>query len=476
MRCGNVSQEHLKADYLIVGAGATAMAFADTLLSETGDGNVIIVDRHHRPGGHWNDAYSFVKLHQPSSFYGVNSRPLGSGRKDESGLNQGLYELASGAEILDYFDKLMRQRLLASGRVRYFPMSEYRQGPGGEHQIHSLVGANRHVVEVARRIVNATHAQTAVPSTHPPKYAVAAGVRCVPLNELPKIRQQPSGYVVIGSGKTGMDACLWLLQNGVAATAIRWVMPRDAWLLDRANFQPGEESFERNVAATTAQLESIAAATSAGDLFERLEANGQLLRIDPSVTPTTYRCAVVSQGELAALRQITQVIRLGRVRSIDPDQIVLDAGRVDSDPNCLYVDCSASAIVPPPKLPVFSAHTINLLMVRTCQPVFSAALIAFVESRPIADAAKNALCRVVPSPEVPTDWIRMWATTLANGHEWGQDPDVRKWLAQSRLDPVATNAMLARRDDVARQAMLARQGAAAAAAGAKLPPLLASLR
>ena len=52
-------------DYLIIGAGAVGMAFADTLLSET-ELTVALVDRSHRPGGHWNDAYPFVRLHHPS--------------------------------------------------------------------------------------------------------------------------------------------------------------------------------------------------------------------------------------------------------------------------------------------------------------------------------------------------------------------------------------------------------------------------
>ena len=46
----------LETDYLVVGAGATAMAFVDTLLTENADATVLMVDRHHRPGGHWNDA------------------------------------------------------------------------------------------------------------------------------------------------------------------------------------------------------------------------------------------------------------------------------------------------------------------------------------------------------------------------------------------------------------------------------------
>ena len=115
--------QSIEADYLIIGAGAVGMAFADTLLSET-QATIALVDRRHRPGGHWNDAYPYVRLHQPSAYYGVNSWPLGSGEKDESGLNKGLYKLASGLEVLSHFDQVLQRRFLPSGRVQYFPMSE----------------------------------------------------------------------------------------------------------------------------------------------------------------------------------------------------------------------------------------------------------------------------------------------------------------------------------------------------------------
>ena len=62
---------NLTTDYLIVGSGAMGMAFADTLLAES-DADMVIVDRHAKPGGHWNVAYPFVHLHQPSSFFGVS--------------------------------------------------------------------------------------------------------------------------------------------------------------------------------------------------------------------------------------------------------------------------------------------------------------------------------------------------------------------------------------------------------------------
>src|SRR6202012_3021107 len=179
----DMETESIETDYLVIGAGATAMAFVDTLLSES-DAHVVMVDRHHRPGGHWNDAYPFVGLHQPSAFYGVSSRELSTWTKDKTGLNQGMYELASGAEVLCHFDQVMRQRFLPSGRVQWFPMSEYRTGPDGTHRFKSLLNSNEQQIVARRKLVNATHARTAVPSTHPPRYAVARDVDCIPLNRL----------------------------------------------------------------------------------------------------------------------------------------------------------------------------------------------------------------------------------------------------------------------------------------------------
>ena len=51
----------IETDYLVIGAGAQGMAFADTLLSET-DARITLVDRAAAPGGHWTVAYPFVPL------------------------------------------------------------------------------------------------------------------------------------------------------------------------------------------------------------------------------------------------------------------------------------------------------------------------------------------------------------------------------------------------------------------------------
>jgi cation diffusion facilitator CzcD-associated flavoprotein CzcO len=88
----------IETDYLVVGCGAAGMAFVDSLLDAC-TAQVVMVDRRDAPGGHWNEAYPFVRLHQPSAYYGVNSSPLGSETIDRHGRNVGLYERAGAAEI-----------------------------------------------------------------------------------------------------------------------------------------------------------------------------------------------------------------------------------------------------------------------------------------------------------------------------------------------------------------------------------------
>ena len=79
-RCGeSMNVQALETDYLVVGAGAMGMAFADEILTQNPHDQVILVDKHARPGGHWNDAYPFVSLHQPAAFFGVNFENLGPG-------------------------------------------------------------------------------------------------------------------------------------------------------------------------------------------------------------------------------------------------------------------------------------------------------------------------------------------------------------------------------------------------------------
>ncbi|MFT5236414.1 MAG: hypothetical protein ACI90A_001786 [Shewanella sp.] len=458
---------NLNTDYLIVGSGAVGMAFADTLLTET-DANIIIVDKHHKPGGHWNVAYPFVTLHQPSSFYGVSSRELSGGKLDEVGLNKGLSELASGAEVSAYFDNVMRQQFLPTGRVRYFPMCEYT----ANGEFASMLTGEQFKVEVNNKTVDATYLKTTVPSTHTPNFSIAAGIRFIPLNDLPKVTARPDNYVIVGGGKTGIDACLWLLENGVNADAISWVMPRDAWLIDRKNTQPTDEFFNDAIGAQANQMEAIANSESVEDMFKRLEDAGVFLRIDRGVWPQMFHGATISQLELTELRRIKNVIRLGRVLEIGGDEILLEQGSISTPINCVFVDCSASAISNLAMKPIFEDKLITPQTVRSYQPVFSAAFIAHIEAT-YPEEEKNKLCNVVPLPNTDMDWLRLTASFMMNQSLWSRDEELRTWLYNNRLDGFSKLVQDVQKDDHEKQAILGKLRSHSQAAMAKLQQYIA---
>ncbi len=419
----------LQTDYLVIGSGAVGMAFVDTLLDEMPDADIIMVDRFAKPGGHWNSAYPFVTLHQPSAFYGVNSRELSQGHKDETGLNKGLGDLATGAEILAYFDSVMRQKFLTSGRVRFFPLSDYK---GDGVFTHRLSGAETKVS--AKKIVDCTHLNTTVPSTHTPNFDVADDVRFMPLNDLPLITDAPKGFTVIGGGKTGIDAILWLLENNVPAKNIRWIKSRDAWLINRKNTQPFPEFFESTIGNQANMFEAIAGAKSKSDMFDRLEDCGYFLRLDPTVRPTMFHGATISELELKELRRVKDIVRKGRVSAITSENITFVNGRSEPTLGHVMVDCSASAIKDNVIKPIFQGNVITPQTVRAYQPVFSASMIAWVEAHIEGEAAKNGMTGVVPLPDDLDTFIRMTAANMMNQALWGQNKALRNWMREQRLD------------------------------------------
>ena len=403
--------EALETDYLIVGAGAMGMAFADEVLVRDKTAQIVMVDKRARTGGHWNDAYSHVKLHQPAAFYGVNSEDLGPGGA----------ALVSGTEVLAYYERVL-EKLKATGRLRFVSQSEYT----GDGKIRSLVEReSESTVEVRRKIVDATYMRVEVPSTRPPAYEVAEGVWLEAPNALSELADPPSDYVVVGAGKTGIDAMLFLLGQGVSPGRIQWIMPNDAWLLDRARLAPG------TIAKGLLQMDAFVHAETLEELFVVLEGAGNVLRLDANVWPTKYRCATVSAAELGELRRIENVIRQGRVIRIHGNSIELEEGSVPTGPSTLHVDCTADGLAKRKVRPVFEGDRITLQSLSMCQQVFSASVIGYVETQFSDEKIMNEICRVVPHPEYSKDFISASVVTNQNLTRWLKE--FPRWVMGSRL-------------------------------------------
>jgi hypothetical protein len=358
-----------------------ALAFIDVVLKKDRKATFVVVDRHAVPGGHWNDAYSFVTLHQPAEFYGLVSTHLGSGGSD----------LASLPTIVAYYGDAMR-RFIATGRVRFLPMSNYE----GDGMVSSILNPDRlSRVEVRRRVVNAAYLEAKVPSMVEPLYDVDDDVDLMPPNGLSRLRGSYDHHVIVGGGKTAIDAILFLLDRGVPTDGITWIMPNDAWLWCREPVQPGIA-----LAAILKMVQASADFDTADEIFANLEERGIVLRLDPDSQPTKWRCASVARDEFIRLQGISDVVRLGRVTRLTRGRIILEKGERDVPENSLFVDCTANGLTVSATTPIFAEDVITLQSVFMCQQTFSASLLGRLEVARMTDAQRNALLTPVPQPEL----------------------------------------------------------------------------
>ena len=439
----------METDYLVVGAGAMGMAFTDALIDHA-DVHVTLVDRRHSAGGHWHDAYPFVRLHQASLFYGVASTVLGTGAVQARGPEAGLQERAHQSEIQAYYDELLERRFVGSGRVTFLGGSDHHTD-GSSHLVTSRVSGETVQVTVRRRVVDAAYLSPTVPATTPAPFGVADDARVVAVNELARLDEAAGTYVVVGSGKTATDAIVWLLQNGVAPDRIVWVRPRDPWMLNRAMVQP-DPVVAFGLAADT--MAAAADAESLDDLFLRLEAAGVMLRVDRGVVPTMAKTPTLGAWELDLLRTVERVVRLGHVQRVTGREIVLDGGTVPLDPGSLVVHCAASGLRYPPLVPVWGPDRIRIQTIRAGFPCLNAALAGYLEATRDDDRERNRLCPPNTLPDHPGNWAWMQVRSARTNRIQGAEPDIVEWAGDCALNPARVEP--SRRDDPAVEAACAR--------------------
>ncbi|KAI9003812.1 pyridine nucleotide-disulfide oxidoreductase-domain-containing protein [Hyaloraphidium curvatum] len=441
----------LVCDFLVVGAGASGLGFSDALLLCDPSATVVCVDRLAGPGGHWNDAYPFVRLHQPSGLYGACSLPLGTGFIETAGHSAGMAEMASGAECLAYFDKLLRTVLLPTKRFTYLPMHELdwvkleEGGEGCEREAGTAWATNlvtRKPVKIVyrRRLVDSTHAGVTVPSTRPPPFALDDGVDCIDPSKLPTasaagaVAKTPR-ICIVGAGKTGIDAMLFLLDRGVEPDKLTFVVPRDQFFYPRESLNPTVPAFLPLVGRVEAATrQAVRTAKTPREFLDQLEAAGALVRLDDDAPyPTMFHGATVTASELDAMRTVRHVVRKGRIRGVTRSGMDMEGGHEPMPSGTLYVDCTNDTNTPRPSEPVFRPGRITVQGCMRLHPTFSAALIGHLATTDLPDARRNAMTRVVPHADRPWEVLTMRLDTNRNAREWMRHRPTRDFLAGCRL-------------------------------------------
>lgn len=186
-------------------------------------------------GGEWGS--------EPFAAGGFSDRPvprLGWAGLGWAGENAGYYERATGGEVREHFAEAAG-RLTETGRVRLLTRHEHLGAGSDGERVRNLGTGELHDVAVRHRVVDARYLEGSIPATHAVPFQVAPGARLIPVNDLPAAAREGCSYAVLGSGKTAVDACMWLLDNDVQPERIRWIRPREAWFYDRRHFQPLEQ-------------------------------------------------------------------------------------------------------------------------------------------------------------------------------------------------------------------------------------------
>ena len=154
----------LECDYLIVGAGATTLAFLDTLVTELPDAKIILIDKKAAPGGHWLDSYDYVQLHQPSLVYGIASKQL-EGNWLKCMLTQFMLpwnHRANKTEILTYFADFVKEN---KEQIDFYSNSVYDFETSDEdvHFFSSMDGSVSYQVKVNVKLIDGSSNENIVP-------------------------------------------------------------------------------------------------------------------------------------------------------------------------------------------------------------------------------------------------------------------------------------------------------------------------
>jgi len=479
------------------------MAFADTLLHHTNNDDktsssssecvrpsVVMLDKHPGPGGQWNDSYDFVRLHQPSNMYGVESTKL---EPDDDNANnnadtEGEAHRAKRSEILDYYQRV-RQNLEHKFDFHFlgdttFNMDLIENGntdDGTAPDVEYKLDEKRSIR--AKKVVDARYLEPDLPVHVGPKFTFNSDkINCIPVNSLPTstsfatidkgtstTSEVKQNYVIIGAGKTGMDAIVYLLEQGrVDPDDIMWIVPHEAWITARENIGSCMELLhtctketQKSSSGGASKSSSVTSKEFFQNGFLKWEMQGKVYRFDKDILPTKFKDATLSKSELALLQQVKRVVRNGRVKSIEDDGTLTfaDGTTLDlpwsssSTKDTTFIHCSAGAFnyskqtqKPPP---IFGPNRISV------QDVYGTPGFCFVGSvigrletiTNLSDEEKNAMC-LCPIPDASQAKLPLGPSggdigiissdhglvqRLSNLRTWMTQKEMREWIVKNRL-------------------------------------------
>lgn len=419
-------------DYIIIGCGLKALAFADALLKRQ-NVQIAIIDRHPRPGGHWCQTYPYAGLSPPFESIGVESLPISAWLAQTDAAPDQLEK----ADVLAYASDVMETILLPTGRVQYFPNCVHI----GEGRVHDLSTRQVQSIPPAAKMVDASEDAPPIPNQHISSFSTEPNITLstpfslqADLDRTPRVHDR---FCILGAGKAAVESISCLIANGISVDQIAWVVPRDPWFILRGSIldvpDPAARIFE--------VLLAVEHAATPQDLLRRLEALGCLASLDRDVCPTMFRGITISRSDLENLRQIKRIIRKGHVHGVSQLGMVFDEGAVPLPSTTQYVDCTAGHVIRTLDTPIFQNASVTLQSTLIHHTSVSASVIGVIEGLELTLEEKNRMCEPLTAPDAPHDILPLIYGTLLNVHQWLHQPHLRQALKGYRLDAFMEQAV-----------------------------------
>ena len=151
---------------------------------------------------------------------------------------------------------------------------------------------------------------------NPLPFPVDEGIRVMTPNQIYDACQQKgerrkamlkNKYVVLGAGKTGADAIVYLQREmKIDPANIAWVIANDVWMLN-GEVSGNPFDWPKYLARYDNDIEKAAFA---------MEEKGLVVRLDKTITPIRFRFPVIQPDEFELLKKVKTTIRRGRATAI----------------------------------------------------------------------------------------------------------------------------------------------------------------
>ncbi|MEM6898314.1 MAG: FAD-dependent oxidoreductase [Pseudomonadota bacterium] len=333
-------------DLCVIGAGIAglnSLYVAKQYLPESAQ--VLLIDRNHRPGGVWNTAYDYVRLHQPYEMFTVGNLPWQ--------ISKPRGYLATGSEVLSHL-RFCLARIERDCQIRKLwstevvELDELITGSGATALIRTrdVSGSISSREYQARRVIFAKGLD--VPVLDPLHFSSVNVESCTP-QTLSSYMHKNAPVYIVGGGKTGMDTALALGRQGDQTKVSMFVGNGTVFNNRDLLFPTGIKRYvnQSSNMKMAIDLSMKYNGSNTEDVFEHFKTK---YSISPGNSGDRFIFGLVSEAECTQIEALTHQIVHEFVEDVvdaeaGPEIVFRSGERKPVEPGAVFVNCTGHLLL-----------------------------------------------------------------------------------------------------------------------------------